>query len=119
MDYRSDISEPPKCPAPGCGQPAVLFDPLFGVLRCPEYHSWTKPKGYEARGLPGLSGLRACSCGSTSWRLMLHTPSWWRRLFGSRPKVMLACTNCLAGFEAGCTTCGARHDQDCDAGLHS
>lgn len=115
--YRETTQPPPSCPL--CKQPAVIAEPLHGILRCPEYHAFDFPEGYWPSTLAGLAGLHACSsCGATAWALCLKTPSWWRRLLGEESRVLIACT-CGAEFEAGCSTCGARHDQDCDSGLHS
>lgn len=115
--YRETTQPPPICPL--CNQPAVIAEPLHGILLCPEYHAFDWPKDFGGCGLPGMAGLHACSsCGATAWTWRLVTPTWRQRLRGEETRALIVCT-CGAPFEAGCSTCGARHDQDCDSGRHS
>jgi hypothetical protein len=107
MGYRDDHQQPPACPT--CKQPAVIAEPMFGFLRCPEMHDFDWPNGYRGDGLPGFAGLRACECGATSWDIgykRIPITRWravWLWLINEPEPwadISLACTKCGRPFHA-------------------
>lgn len=94
MSYRDDVDPPPMCPT--CRQPAVLEEPLFGILRCPELHGFAWPRTFDGRGLAGWKGVRACSCGAVDWAFGFVPRRWWQRILAPMeiPEIFLFCRAC-------------------------